>query len=342
MTRHRDPGWTDQQVVSELIICHYNIGEVLTICHLPLGWNNDNFLLQTADGKAYVLRRYRKQPLPERIAFELALQTTLRRLGIPTPPVILTRNGRQYTMAYGSFWSLSAFMPGDPFQGENREQIREAARFLGHYHATVSSVTLAEEQRWRACCDRSWKTRNRVSFDTIAVPTSSPRLAAEVAKHRAFLLEQGNRLKRGLPLSLYAQLPKLIIHGDYHGGNLKFVRRRIRALLDFDNARFDAKAYDVAVGIYGFCRSQGTLKVSTELGRLFIKEYSRRYPLSTGERQTLFYFLLFRNLFSILALVQQGAGYPEEECLTRIRRRLEILHYLDSEGQQVIETVANG
>jgi homoserine kinase type II len=50
-------------------------------------------------------------------------------------------------------------------------------------------------------------------------------------------------------------LPEVIIHCDYHPGNLKFEGEEITGLVDFDWSKFDLRAFDVALAVWYFCAS---------------------------------------------------------------------------------------
>jgi Ser/Thr protein kinase RdoA (MazF antagonist) len=53
------------------------------------------------------------------------------------------------------------------------------------------------------------------------------------------------------------QLPELVIHGDYHGGNLIFRNARIVGVVDYDLAHWCSRAMEVAEAIIAFCTDPG-------------------------------------------------------------------------------------
>ena len=51
------------------------------------------------------------------------------------------------------------------------------------------------------------------------------------------------------------RLPELVIHCDYHPGNLKFTDEQVTALFDFDWSKVDLRLFDVALALWYFCTS---------------------------------------------------------------------------------------
>jgi homoserine kinase type II len=53
----------------------------------------------------------------------------------------------------------------------------------------------------------------------------------------------------------YAMMPHVVIHGDYHPGNLKFHDGKVVGVFDFDWAKIDTRCFDVALAVNYFCMS---------------------------------------------------------------------------------------
>jgi homoserine kinase type II len=50
-------------------------------------------------------------------------------------------------------------------------------------------------------------------------------------------------------------LPEMVIHCDYHPGNLKFSGQAISGLFDFDWSKIDLRAFDLGLALWYFCTS---------------------------------------------------------------------------------------
>jgi Ser/Thr protein kinase RdoA (MazF antagonist) len=55
---------------------------------------NENLLVSDATGRRFVLRRHRRNPETERVAFQLRFQDFLRSSGYPVPEIVRTRDGQ--------------------------------------------------------------------------------------------------------------------------------------------------------------------------------------------------------------------------------------------------------
>jgi Ser/Thr protein kinase RdoA (MazF antagonist) len=56
---------------------------------------------------------------------------------------------------------------------------------------------------------------------------------------------------------LYPELPLLTIHGGCPRGNALFSGDRLITMLDFDNARYEARVLDLAIALHGFAKVFG-------------------------------------------------------------------------------------
>lgn len=45
----------------------------------------------------------------------------------------------------------------------------------------------------------------------------------------------------------------LVIHGDYHPGNVKFQDGKVSGIFDFDWSNADLRCFDVAIALLYFC-----------------------------------------------------------------------------------------
>jgi homoserine kinase type II len=71
-------------------------------------------------------------------------------------------------------------------------------------------------------------------------------------------------------------MPQIVIHCDYHPGNLKFEGDRVTGLFDFDWAKVDWRAFDVALAVWYFCTSwEGASdgQVALERAGVFLRAY---------------------------------------------------------------------
>jgi homoserine kinase type II len=87
------------------------------------------------------------------------------------------------------------------------------------------------------CAEKAGKT----GFDAYLLENLSP------------ILEAIERTLRAIDEKEYEGIVHLVIHCDYHPGNLKFQNSKITGLFDFDWSKVDARCFDVALAIVYFC-----------------------------------------------------------------------------------------
>jgi homoserine kinase type II len=100
---------------------------------------------------------------------------------------------------------------------------------------------------------------------------------------------------------------QLVIHCDYHPGNLKFKGSQVVGLFDFDWSKIDYRCFDVALALfYFFCswdgQQDGVLRLDEV--KLFLNTYQKSLtesagpgPLSSTELECMPYMISAANLY---------------------------------------------
>jgi homoserine kinase type II len=81
------------------------------------------------------------------------------------------------------------------------------------------------------------------------------------------------------------RLPEVVIHCDYHPGNLKFSGEQVSALFDFDWSKVDLRAFDLALALWYFCTSwQGAQDGHLRLNwvKIFLDAYQKHLRAHPG------------------------------------------------------------
>jgi len=106
-------------------------------------------------------------------------------------------------------------------------------------------------------------------------------------KYEAWAAEQFARLGLQIP----PDLPRGIIHGDLFHDNALFVDKKLQAVIDFEEAIYFHKSYDLGMGIVGSCR-EGT-KLALDKARALVEGYQQIRALEKKEKETLQLFVEF-------------------------------------------------
>ncbi|MCC7266378.1 MAG: phosphotransferase [Caulobacteraceae bacterium] len=213
-----------------------------------------------ADGAQLVLRRYGKGArwTPDAIAWELELLRRLAEAGYPAAAPLagpLTVDGEVYV--------LFPFVSGRALR-LGAAGYRELGRRLAELHDVMSA---------HVCMDQ--KPERRSLTAAAAPPDGGPdreALLARLARLDARLADQVDATSEAIAprLQALADLPQHPVHGDFAPWNLRMRDGRLIGVFDFDDARLDVLAADVAHARRGYHDA-------------VVDGYLERRPLSAGE-----------------------------------------------------------
>ncbi len=287
----------------QAVLAAYDLGELQASARDLRGTVNTSFFVDTLkDGRRsrYFLRRYKPTIQRDEIRFEHALIRHLTERGqCPVARVHPTREGSTVVERGGAFYALFDYLPGEDRYTWVRPrcpaaELSAAGRLLAQFHSDVAAfrppghreeprilrlLTIIAREWERACRRPGSDAYLRYALDH----------ADDVRRRLAAV---SSALRRSA-----AGLPTVINHSDYHPGNLKFEGARISGLVDFDWAKVDLRAFDVALATWYFCASwEGAADGRLRLGELaaFLRGYQGRLretagiaPLSAAEMAVL-------------------------------------------------------
>ncbi|MEE8421425.1 MAG: phosphotransferase [Dehalococcoidia bacterium] len=95
---------------------------------------NDNPFVVDGARARYVLRRFRRNPEPARIEFQLHFQQHLLDAGLPVPAIVPARGGDRMVETLDGRWALFSYLEREYFDFERPAQIDEAAQTLARFH----------------------------------------------------------------------------------------------------------------------------------------------------------------------------------------------------------------
>ena len=180
--------------------------------------------LQTASGCFY-LKTSESAESAER---HLDLLEYLAGAGLPVPRYIATVAEQRYAVDAGTAYWLSRKLPGDHFEQfrgpTGRKQVERLATHLGELHGVLSRVPNSE--------------RFPVFRDS-----AGQLLEMLLARENPFDVARLQRLRA--KVDSVEQLPKQLIHRDFHRGNVLFTGEALSGLLDFDLVQQGPRLFDV-------------------------------------------------------------------------------------------------
>jgi homoserine kinase type II len=131
------------------------------------------------------------------------------------------------------------WIEGEPFRHGDPEALRALGVFLARFHqALAGDVPPGKEGRLRE------------DHPDLLEPylAAVQALASDVGQQEqlAALAAQLSLVRRELDGPLYDRLPRAVIHGDFHPGNVRFRGPQVAAIYDFDYLGVQARARDLS------------------------------------------------------------------------------------------------
>jgi homoserine kinase type II len=278
-----------EEIPIDMLMEVYDLGQWQSVELLPAG-KSEHYRI-TTDGGEYIVRRSHSSRTLQEVRFEHALVAHLRNNGFPAPVFVPGVNGHLY--------SASVFVKGSPYQAENVEHLREAARTLAKYHRIVASFGSPPPRLREPILSKTLRERlaampspEIISDFSARYGDRDPRIPDLLAS-LPYVLESGEAVL-GLLDRLYPDLPKLVIHGGCRRGSTLFKGDRLVAMLDFDSARLEARVLDLAIAFHDFGKVWGEpgspdFKVPLDLRIVseFLDAYQEINPLEEAEIEAL-------------------------------------------------------
>lgn len=263
------------------VLNFYDLGELKTICRVEQGVVNDNWLIETVRGRYFLKRRHPELKNAELIRGQHELIQHLRHRGFPAPAFMPTHQGETLLILDGEYYEIQEFIEGKPYEQTNETHFIAAATALGLYHTYVQSFISQDLCHVdRLYCPIVLTANLSALSKELAFYQGSP--FAEVIEALA-----SRAMDLSSRLSSYEQLPRLVIHGDYHAGNLIFKNDCIVGVVDYDKARQHPRVVELAEALIYFASPRpGKMKHLAYSGFLewdrltrFLKHYVRALRL---------------------------------------------------------------
>ena len=283
---------TNRAIASEEladILAGYALGTLLVPPEPGGGTANTNLTLETTEGRFFLKRRNPKYAHRDFVAFDHRLMEHLRACSIVTPLAIHSRSGERWLERDGRIYEIFPYQPGEAHNRHSLEQLADAGRSLAAYHRAAGAFAPPSGKEWPRYHDPH---RIREGADSMADALQA-RLSGE---DFAFLQAQIARLEREFPGERYQALPKVVVHGDYHPGNVKFQGVRVSGIFDLDWATLQPRLLDLADGVFLFAGERDsdidpcdivsltqTWTPSAERTRVFLEAYQETETVTPEE-----------------------------------------------------------
>jgi Ser/Thr protein kinase RdoA (MazF antagonist) len=209
---------------------------VVALKDVPVG--NGNWLVEMAAGQRFVLRRYHAWTTREDLAYEHAVLGYLADLGWVVPAAV-----GEPVFWQDCWYCLTEYVPGEVVAAEDASQRGRRGRDLARLHLALRGLDERIGQRpgWRPQhAAVTVRTANDWEECVRGLASVSPRLAswAQAAATQAH---------DSLAAIGAADLPVMVVHGDFAEWNVHYEDGRLAGVIDFGLTHVDTRPYELAI-----------------------------------------------------------------------------------------------
>jgi Ser/Thr protein kinase RdoA (MazF antagonist) len=210
--------------------------------------------VRTPQGDFLLKRRDPRKSVPEVVAFVHRFQLHLGAAGVPLPRLVPAADGATAVTGGLGMYELFEWVDGAHWRpsldaaAEVGVIVGEALRASRAFEPGPGAPVISPH--------RSSALRQGVDIVLRRAPrTDRDTDRAALAGACEALLACAARAADAADAAGIAGAPRLCIHGDLHPGNVMFDGERVRALLDFDGARLDWRACELASAALHFANA---------------------------------------------------------------------------------------
>ncbi len=236
-----------------IVMSHFDIGVIQSIKEYARGSRRAPKMLVTSEQGEFLLkRRARGKDDPFKVAFSHALQLFLASRQFPLPHLIGTRkDNNSMVQLQNAVYELFEYIRGNNYD-YSLEATYDAGKTLALYHKLLRDYAPEFEPP-----EGSYHDSKAIHTGLEQVPITLEKLDrdvadAQVAATTSFLREAYLRAAKIVEDAGLPQWPVQIVHCDWHPGNMLFRNHKVVAVIDYDAARLQQRAIDLANGALQF------------------------------------------------------------------------------------------
>ncbi len=279
------------QAGSELmmILEQYDLGDLIGFQQDERGTVNTSFTIElhkNGERKRYFFRRYKQGVRSDELDFEHSIINHLKSNGFDiVAGVIPTRDGSTYIHRQDAVDQNGVYYAiFDYLLGEDRytwidpvctpAEIASAAIVLARFHSTLSGF-IPSGVRVEPKIMELLPVIDDL-LDQFAMQSKGTIFDIRFMEYFDVIRKHLRRTRNSLQKSLGKRCPEVVIHCDYHPGNLKYEGDQVSGVFDLDWSKVDYRCFDVALALFYFFVSwgagnDGALRLSDV--KLFLESY---------------------------------------------------------------------
>ena len=346
------------------VLAHYDLGELVKFEQNLLGYNNTNFCIRTDKLgviKDYFFRRYKAEILAGEIIFEHAVINHLLEQDFDlVAGVHPTKKGETYIARQAGDGSTAPryYAVFDFLEGEDRytwidpqlssAEVQSAASVLAQFHHAVANFNPPGQRIEATILELLPSISDNLKSGL--VKSKGTAFDAALEEHLPFLLEHCSEMHAYCADLDWSAAPQMVIHCDYHPGNLKFRAQEVVGIFDFDWSKIDLRCFDVGLAIWYLSHWKGDLDGILRLDESlqFLRTYQESLvqqpnlaPLTEFELQQLPVMINLGNLYILnWTIMDYYAKHVDvDEYLVYLHHSINFSHWFATRSQKTIQNI---
>ena len=215
----------------------FDLGSPLEVRRLG-GTATPKFAVQVPEGRFVVRARPAEFAEEKFIRFDHASLWRLAEHGLPVPRPRRRADGTSWFHTEQGVFEVLSWLEGDSFREGDRAAITALGGFLARFHLALGEHIPPGK---KGVLREDHPDLLVVYVNQLRELCRTPQEIAQVDR----LAQQLELVRRFLDQDLYPKLPKAVIHGDIHPGNVKFKGTEVAAVCDFDYLSQQARCRDL-------------------------------------------------------------------------------------------------
>lgn len=282
-------------------LTRFDVGELVSAKGIAEGVENSNYLVETTRDR-FILTLYEKRVAAGDLPYFMALLDHLAAKGLPVPPAIKDRAGREIHELEGRPACLIKFLPGVSLSHPTPAQALAAGEAVARMHRAVADFALDRPNSmgvdtWHPLFERCGKSLNDIApglYDDLGFA-----LGEVMATWHADEFDQ------------------CAVHADLFPDNVLMLGDRVTGLIDFYFACTDVRIYDLAIMLASWSFDARGRQYDSAIEAALIAGYERAWPLSAEERRALYSFASGACIRFTLSRAWDWLNTPADALVTR-------------------------
>ncbi len=236
------------------VLARFDVGEVERIEREPGGSRRSPKLIVTSRrGRFLLKRRARGRDHPLKVSASHAVQRHLATRGFPLPRLISpVGNDDTLVIFNGCIYELFEYVSGAKYDG-SPEATFDAGRVLGSFHSCLRDYQSEWEPSRRGYHDNPVVRGNLNGIPaSLRNDDSVAGRESELLGTVSILYDAYETASERVNAAGWQDWRHQLAHADWHPGNMLFVNKRVRAVIDYDSLHMLPTAADLANGALQF------------------------------------------------------------------------------------------